>query len=167
MEKNIDNMKQKLHNWLIPPVFLFQIPINTTNAQPLGSQLVAFTSRAAYFTDVMDVIFVTHLVERLTRLVDKKKDVRVKADPLEASKNDSFFTFLFQGQKIQILIMILLKEKLSYSRVQVPSICCERSETRENPKSCFCSIKASLHDTANMSCKKTSDMWFITRSSKL
>uniref|UniRef100_A0A672HH52 Adhesion G protein-coupled receptor A1 n=1 Tax=Salarias fasciatus TaxID=181472 RepID=A0A672HH52_SALFA len=46
---------------------LTQIPINVTNAQPLGQQLVAFTSRAAHFTDVMDVIFVTHLVERLTR----------------------------------------------------------------------------------------------------
>lgn len=55
----------------------FQITINTTNAQPLGQQLVAFTSRAAHFTDVMDVIFVTHLVERLTRLLDKRRDVRV------------------------------------------------------------------------------------------
>uniref|UniRef100_A0A3B5A2H7 Probable G-protein coupled receptor 125 n=1 Tax=Stegastes partitus TaxID=144197 RepID=A0A3B5A2H7_9TELE len=36
---------------------LTQIPINATNAQPLGQQLVAFTSRAAHFTDVMDVIF--------------------------------------------------------------------------------------------------------------
>ncbi|KAI9525037.1 hypothetical protein NQZ68_012547 [Dissostichus eleginoides] len=54
---------------------LTQITVNTTNAQPLGQQLVAFTSRAAHFTDVMDVIFVTHLVERLTRLVEKRKDV--------------------------------------------------------------------------------------------
>ncbi|CAB1413775.1 unnamed protein product [Pleuronectes platessa] len=54
---------------------LTQITINTTNAQPLGRQLVAFTSRAAHFTDVMDVIFVTHLVERLTRLVDKRRDL--------------------------------------------------------------------------------------------
>lgn len=57
--------------------FLFQITINTTNAQPLGQQLVAFTGRAAHFTDVMDVIFVTHLVERLTRLVEECRDVRV------------------------------------------------------------------------------------------
>lgn len=55
-----------------------QIPVNTTNAQPLGQQLVAFTSRAAHFTDVMDVIFVTHLVERLTRLVEKHRNVRVR-----------------------------------------------------------------------------------------
>ncbi|KAM8859753.1 adhesion G protein-coupled receptor A3 isoform 1-T2 [Spinachia spinachia] len=54
---------------------LTQIPVNTTNAQPLGQQLVAFTSRAAHFTDVMDVIFVTHLVERLTRLVAKRRDL--------------------------------------------------------------------------------------------
>uniref|UniRef100_A0A668AK36 Adhesion G protein-coupled receptor A1 n=1 Tax=Myripristis murdjan TaxID=586833 RepID=A0A668AK36_9TELE len=54
---------------------LTQITINTTNAQPLGQQLVAFTSRAAHFTDVMDVIFVTHLVERLTRLVEKRRDL--------------------------------------------------------------------------------------------
>ncbi|XP_050932642.1 LOW QUALITY PROTEIN: adhesion G protein-coupled receptor A3 [Lates calcarifer] len=54
---------------------LTQITINTTNAQPLGQQLVAFTSRAAHFTDVMDVIFVTHLVERLTRLVEKRREL--------------------------------------------------------------------------------------------
>ncbi|KAM3606459.1 uncharacterized protein V6R79_016895 [Siganus canaliculatus] len=54
---------------------LTQKTINTTNAQPLGQQLVAFTSRAAHFTDVMDVIFVTHLVERLTRLVEKRRDL--------------------------------------------------------------------------------------------
>lgn len=54
-----------------------QITINATNAQPLGQQLVSFTSKAAHFTDVMDVIFVTHLVERLTRLVEKRRDVRV------------------------------------------------------------------------------------------
>ncbi|XP_075891785.1 adhesion G protein-coupled receptor A3 [Nelusetta ayraudi] len=54
---------------------LTQISINTTNAQPLGQQLVAFTSKASHFTDVMDVIFVTHLVERLTRLVEKRRDL--------------------------------------------------------------------------------------------
>ncbi|CAG10159.1 unnamed protein product, partial [Tetraodon nigroviridis] len=54
---------------------LTQITLNTTNAQPFGKQLVAFTSKAAHFTDVMDVIFVTHLVERLTRLVEKHKDL--------------------------------------------------------------------------------------------
>ena len=41
--------------------------------------MVAFTSRAGDFSDVMDVIFVTHLVERLTRLVDQRRDVRMIA----------------------------------------------------------------------------------------
>ncbi|KAF7667424.1 hypothetical protein LDENG_00062320 [Lucifuga dentata] len=54
---------------------LTQITINTTNARPLGQQLVAFTSRAAHFTDVMDIIFVTHLVERLTRLVEQRREL--------------------------------------------------------------------------------------------
>ncbi|XP_034040053.1 adhesion G protein-coupled receptor A3 [Thalassophryne amazonica] len=54
---------------------LTQITINETNAQALGQQLVAFTNRVAHFTDVMDVIFVTHLVERLTRLVVQHRDL--------------------------------------------------------------------------------------------
>ncbi|KAM6956812.1 adhesion G protein-coupled receptor A3 [Aplochiton taeniatus] len=54
---------------------LTQLTINSSNAQPLGQQLVAFTSRPALFTDVMDVIFVTHLVERLTRLVEQRRDL--------------------------------------------------------------------------------------------
>ncbi|KAM9365820.1 LOW QUALITY PROTEIN: adhesion G protein-coupled receptor A3 [Pholidichthys leucotaenia] len=54
---------------------LTQIPMNATNAHRFGQQLVVFTSKAAHFTDVMDVIFVTHLVERLTRLVEKLKDL--------------------------------------------------------------------------------------------
>uniref|UniRef100_A0A8K9X4E2 Adhesion G protein-coupled receptor A1 n=1 Tax=Oncorhynchus mykiss TaxID=8022 RepID=A0A8K9X4E2_ONCMY len=54
---------------------LTQMTINTSNAQPLAQQLVAFTSRAGDFSDVMDVIFVTHLVERLTRLVDQRRDL--------------------------------------------------------------------------------------------
>ncbi|XP_029031379.1 adhesion G protein-coupled receptor A3 isoform X1 [Betta splendens] len=54
---------------------LTQMTLNATNAQPLGQQLVAFTSRAANFTDVMDVVFVTHLVERLTRLVEKRSEL--------------------------------------------------------------------------------------------
>nr|XP_054601520.1 adhesion G protein-coupled receptor A3-like [Nothobranchius furzeri] len=57
---------------------LTQVFINTSNARPLGQQLAAFTSRAAHFTDVMDVIFVTHLVERLTRMVGKQNDVRTE-----------------------------------------------------------------------------------------
>ncbi|XP_012989729.2 adhesion G protein-coupled receptor A3 isoform X2 [Esox lucius] len=54
---------------------LTQVTINTSNAQALAQQLVAFTGRAGDFSDVMDVIFVTHLVERLTRLVDQRRDL--------------------------------------------------------------------------------------------
>uniref|UniRef100_A0A673WAA2 Adhesion G protein-coupled receptor A1 n=1 Tax=Salmo trutta TaxID=8032 RepID=A0A673WAA2_SALTR len=54
---------------------LTQVTINTSNAQSLAQQLVAFTSRAGDFSDVMDVIFVTHLVERLTRLVDQRREL--------------------------------------------------------------------------------------------
>uniref|UniRef100_A0A673XMG3 Adhesion G protein-coupled receptor A1 n=1 Tax=Salmo trutta TaxID=8032 RepID=A0A673XMG3_SALTR len=54
---------------------LTQMTINTSNAQPLAQQLVAFTSRAGDFSDVMDVVFVTHLVERLTRLVGQRRDL--------------------------------------------------------------------------------------------
>uniref|UniRef100_I3KC63 Adhesion G protein-coupled receptor A1 n=1 Tax=Oreochromis niloticus TaxID=8128 RepID=I3KC63_ORENI len=49
--------------------------LTQVSALPFGQQLVAFTSRAAHFTDVMDVIYVTHLVERLTRLVETHKDL--------------------------------------------------------------------------------------------
>lgn len=50
--------------------------INGTNAQALAQQLSAFTSRAALFDDKMDVIFVTHIMERLLRFVDRIQDVR-------------------------------------------------------------------------------------------
>uniref|UniRef100_A0A3Q2DLU8 Adhesion G protein-coupled receptor A1 n=1 Tax=Cyprinodon variegatus TaxID=28743 RepID=A0A3Q2DLU8_CYPVA len=36
---------------------LTQIPVNISNAQPLGQQLVAFTSKTSHFTDVMDFVF--------------------------------------------------------------------------------------------------------------
>lgn len=58
----------------------------------MGQQLVAFTSRAAHFTDVMDVIFVTHLVERLTRLVEKRRDVSVGTQT-ETTQPVYFITF--------------------------------------------------------------------------
>lgn len=73
--------------WVLPPLYLLQITINSSNAQPLGQQLVAFTSRAAHFTDVMDVIFVTHLVERLTRLMEKRRDVRMSTHTATTSSH--------------------------------------------------------------------------------
>uniref|UniRef100_W5L5D0 Adhesion G protein-coupled receptor A1 n=1 Tax=Astyanax mexicanus TaxID=7994 RepID=W5L5D0_ASTMX len=54
---------------------LTQMPVNTSNALVLAQQLSSFTSSAAMFGDMMDVIFVTHLVERLTRLVDRIREL--------------------------------------------------------------------------------------------
>ncbi|XP_036402670.1 adhesion G protein-coupled receptor A3 [Megalops cyprinoides] len=54
---------------------LSQTAVNATNAQTLAQQLSAFTSRAAHFDDMMDVIFVTHIVEKLMRFVDQIRDL--------------------------------------------------------------------------------------------
>ncbi|XP_057197621.1 adhesion G protein-coupled receptor A1 isoform X3 [Triplophysa rosa] len=54
---------------------LTQIPVNVSNALTLAQQISSFTSRAALFGDMMDVIFVTHLVERITRLVDHLREL--------------------------------------------------------------------------------------------
>uniref|UniRef100_A0A3B4C642 Adhesion G protein-coupled receptor A1 n=1 Tax=Pygocentrus nattereri TaxID=42514 RepID=A0A3B4C642_PYGNA len=54
---------------------LTQITVNTSNALVLARQLSSFTSSAAMFEDMMDVIFVTHLVERITRLVDHIREL--------------------------------------------------------------------------------------------
>ncbi|XP_016342789.1 adhesion G protein-coupled receptor A3-like [Sinocyclocheilus anshuiensis] len=56
---------------------LTQMSVNVSSALMLALQLSSLTSRAALFGDVMDVIFVTHLVERLTRLVDHVREVSV------------------------------------------------------------------------------------------
>ncbi|XP_029110213.1 adhesion G protein-coupled receptor A3 isoform X3 [Scleropages formosus] len=54
---------------------LSQMAINATNAQTLAQQLSSFTSRASDFTDMMDVIFVTHIMEKLMRYVDRIQDL--------------------------------------------------------------------------------------------
>ncbi|XP_058241991.1 adhesion G protein-coupled receptor A3 isoform X2 [Hemibagrus wyckioides] len=54
---------------------LTQIPVNTSNALLLAQQLSSITSNAAMFVDMMDVIFVTHLVERITRHVDRLQEL--------------------------------------------------------------------------------------------
>ncbi|MCJ8730422.1 hypothetical protein PDJAM_G00184200 [Pangasius djambal] len=54
---------------------LTQIPVNISNALLLAQQLSSITSNAAMFGDMMDVIFVTHLVERITRLVDRLRQL--------------------------------------------------------------------------------------------
>ncbi|GAA6085793.1 adhesion G protein-coupled receptor A3 isoform X1, partial [Tachysurus ichikawai] len=55
---------------------LTQIAVNTSNALLLAQQLSSITSNAEMFVDMMDVIFVTHLVERITRHVDRLQQVR-------------------------------------------------------------------------------------------
>ncbi|XP_058651650.1 adhesion G protein-coupled receptor A3 isoform X2 [Onychostoma macrolepis] len=54
---------------------LTQMSVNVSSALMLAQQLSSLTSRAALFGDVMDVIFVTHLVERLTRLGDHVREL--------------------------------------------------------------------------------------------
>ncbi|XP_016384188.1 adhesion G protein-coupled receptor A3-like, partial [Sinocyclocheilus rhinocerous] len=54
---------------------LTQMSVNVSSALALAQQLSSLTSRAALFGDMMDVIFVTHLVERLTRLVDHVREL--------------------------------------------------------------------------------------------
>ncbi|XP_048126309.1 adhesion G protein-coupled receptor A3 [Alosa alosa] len=54
---------------------LTKMAVNNSNALTLAQQLASFTSRAAHFGDVMDVIFVTHLVERITRLVGRIREL--------------------------------------------------------------------------------------------
>ncbi|XP_023697527.1 adhesion G protein-coupled receptor A3 isoform X2 [Paramormyrops kingsleyae] len=54
---------------------LSQMAVNVTNAQTLAQQLSAFTSRAAHFNDMMDVIYVTHILERLIRYMDQIQDL--------------------------------------------------------------------------------------------
>ncbi|XP_035387320.1 adhesion G protein-coupled receptor A3 [Electrophorus electricus] len=50
---------------------LTQTPVNTSNVLDLARQLASFTNSAVMFGDMMDIIFVTHLVERITHLVDR------------------------------------------------------------------------------------------------
>ncbi|TSK22636.1 Adhesion G protein-coupled receptor A3 [Bagarius yarrelli] len=54
---------------------LTQIPLNSSNALLLAQQLSSITSDAAMFVDMMDVIFVTHLVEKITRHVDRLQEL--------------------------------------------------------------------------------------------
>ncbi|XP_026133545.1 adhesion G protein-coupled receptor A3-like [Carassius auratus] len=54
---------------------LTQMSVNVSSALMVAQQLSSLTSRAALFGDMMDVIFVTHLVERLTRLVDHVREL--------------------------------------------------------------------------------------------
>ncbi len=66
--------------------------MNVSSALMLAQQLSSLTSRAALFGDVMDVIFVTHLVERLTRLVDHVREVRVRVSSAQIQSRVSNVT---------------------------------------------------------------------------
>ncbi|XP_033882254.3 adhesion G protein-coupled receptor A2-like isoform X2 [Acipenser ruthenus] len=52
-----------------------QVSINATNALGFAQQLMACTSGAAHFEDMMDVIFVTQMMEKLMFFVDQIKDL--------------------------------------------------------------------------------------------
>ncbi|XP_076831327.1 adhesion G protein-coupled receptor A1 isoform X2 [Brachyhypopomus gauderio] len=54
---------------------LTQTQMNSSNVVDLARRLASITSGAGMFGDVMDVIFVTHLVERITRLADRVHEV--------------------------------------------------------------------------------------------
>ncbi|MBN3304421.1 AGRA3 protein, partial [Amia calva] len=51
-----------------------QMPINATGARSSAQQLSAYTSGAAHFTDMMDVVFVARAVEKLMSFVDQISD---------------------------------------------------------------------------------------------
>uniref|UniRef100_A0A8C7RGC2 Adhesion G protein-coupled receptor A1 n=1 Tax=Oncorhynchus mykiss TaxID=8022 RepID=A0A8C7RGC2_ONCMY len=91
---------------------LTQMTINTSNAQALAQQLVAFTSRAGEFSDVMDVIFVTHLVERMTllrisHLCSDQEDKLTyshssyRSDSIQVSPNIAMEAFLIRPSNFQ------------------------------------------------------------------
>nr|XP_015202473.1 PREDICTED: adhesion G protein-coupled receptor A1 isoform X1 [Lepisosteus oculatus] len=52
-----------------------QMPINATNARASAQQLSAYTSGAAHFVDMMDVIFVARILEKLIGYVGQIKDL--------------------------------------------------------------------------------------------
>ncbi|XP_039626559.1 adhesion G protein-coupled receptor A3 isoform X1 [Polypterus senegalus] len=52
-----------------------QMSINTTNALAFAHQLMAYTGGAAHFGDMMDIVFVAHMLEKLMAFVDRLKDL--------------------------------------------------------------------------------------------
>ncbi|MGH0132437.1 UNVERIFIED_CONTAM: hypothetical protein FKN15_035944 [Acipenser sinensis] len=52
-----------------------QVSINATNALAFAQQLIGRTNGAAHFEDMMDVIFVTQMMEKLMFFVDQIKDL--------------------------------------------------------------------------------------------
>ncbi|XP_069755672.1 adhesion G protein-coupled receptor A3 isoform X2 [Narcine bancroftii] len=52
-----------------------QIPLNATNALACAQQLIIYTGDATSFTDMMDVIFVARMIQKLIIFVDRVKDL--------------------------------------------------------------------------------------------
>ncbi|XP_038630054.1 adhesion G protein-coupled receptor A3-like isoform X2 [Scyliorhinus canicula] len=52
-----------------------QIPVNATNALAFAHQLMTYTGAAANFADMMDVIFVARMIQKLIIFVDRVKDL--------------------------------------------------------------------------------------------
>ncbi|XP_062927823.1 adhesion G protein-coupled receptor A3 isoform X1 [Mobula hypostoma] len=52
-----------------------QIPVNASNAVACAHQLMVYTGESASFVDMMDVIFVARIVQKLTVFVDQVKDL--------------------------------------------------------------------------------------------
>nr|XP_005999896.1 PREDICTED: G-protein coupled receptor 124-like [Latimeria chalumnae] len=52
-----------------------QMSINTTNAIAFAHQIMAYTGDASNFADMMDIIFVAHMVEKLIVFMDHVKDL--------------------------------------------------------------------------------------------
>ncbi|XP_062913303.1 adhesion G protein-coupled receptor A2 [Mobula hypostoma] len=51
------------------------IPINNTNALPLARKLLAYTAEATNFLDMMDVIYVTQMIEKFIRWTEEIHDL--------------------------------------------------------------------------------------------
>lgn len=51
------------------------MPINASNALTLAHQLRVYTAEAANFSDMMDVIYVSQMIEKFTGYVDQIKQV--------------------------------------------------------------------------------------------
>ncbi|XP_072883623.1 adhesion G protein-coupled receptor A3 isoform X3 [Hemitrygon akajei] len=52
-----------------------QIPVNATNAVACAHQLMVYTGESASFVDMMDVIFVARIIQKLIVFVDQVKDL--------------------------------------------------------------------------------------------
>lgn len=63
----------ELRHYLILP--LRQMPLNESNVAERARRLLVCTNDAANFSDKMDVIFVAEMIEKISKFVEKFKDV--------------------------------------------------------------------------------------------